>query len=168
MDNTTHLIRIPNMENHNCFGCSTENQFGLHLQFFTDGEHILAFPEVPPHLCGWENIIHGGITATILDEIMGWSVLYLLKKFPMTKTMTVDYLKPLYIGEKLKVVGSVIHIQTDREARIRGELYNQNQELCARAEGIFATFPPKVLQKMGVVRPEMAAEFERIIQQRER
>lgn len=157
------LIAIPNRNNHNCFGCSSQNPYGLHMEFFTDKEKVYSFLEVPAHLCGWENIIHGGITSTLLDEIMGWSVIALLKKFPMTKTIQIDFKKPVYIGEKLSIIGEIEEIISDREARVKGKIYNEKKELCASSEGLFASFIPRALQRMGVISREMSEEFQTIL-----
>jgi acyl-coenzyme A thioesterase PaaI-like protein len=51
------------------------------------------FLTVPEHLCGWSKMVHGGVVTTILDEIMSWSALYLLKKVIVTRTMTIEFIK---------------------------------------------------------------------------
>ena len=60
--------RLPNTETHNCFGCSPINPSGLQMKFFTDDKTVFARVTVPDHLCGWNNVIHGGVLTTMLDE----------------------------------------------------------------------------------------------------
>jgi hypothetical protein len=69
-----NLKHLPNRTDSMCFGCIPANPTGLRLEFFTDGESIFSWVKVPAHLCGWENLVHGGIISTILDEVMGRTV----------------------------------------------------------------------------------------------
>ncbi len=92
------LRELPNSRNHNCFGCSPANPSGLQMKFLTDGEAVYSQLEVPEHLCGWSNIVHGGVLTTILDEIMSWSAIHLLKRIALTRTLTVEFLKPVPVG----------------------------------------------------------------------
>jgi len=133
-----------------CFGCSPVNPAGLHLEFFTDGESIYSWVTVPGHMCGWKDIVHGGIISTILDEVMGRSVIYKTKHFAMTKSMTVDFLKPVYIGTELKAEGRVIEIKNYREILAEGLLFNKAGEPCAKARGLFTFFKPGDRKKLGI------------------
>ena len=60
---------LPNADTHNCFGCSPINAHGLQMKFYTDEESVFTWLSVPEHLCGWNNLVHGGVLSTILDEI---------------------------------------------------------------------------------------------------
>src|SRR5665647_3164254 len=82
------LKKISNVEGQTCFGCGEINTIGLHMEFLTDGQRVYSFVTVPSAMAGWDQTVHGGVTATILDEIMGWSVIYLLKKIGVTKSIT--------------------------------------------------------------------------------
>lgn len=53
-----------------CFACGTENPIGLKLQFYQEGEIYIATFTAGHLLQGYQNIIHGGIVATLLDEAM--------------------------------------------------------------------------------------------------
>ena len=55
-----------------CFGCGAANEGGLHLSFhrFEDGL-VETRHHAAPHHCGLDTVVHGGIQATILDEVMG-------------------------------------------------------------------------------------------------
>ena len=105
MDEKEVLKPLPNTDTHNCFACSPINHSGLHMEFFTNDRSVFSWITVPDHLCGWNNLVHGGVLSTILDEIMSWAAIYLLKRVTMTKSMTVDFLKPVYIDHELKAAG---------------------------------------------------------------
>jgi acyl-coenzyme A thioesterase PaaI-like protein len=54
-----------------CFVCGVDNPIGLHLDIWMDGEQVWAeFTPGQQHQ-GWPGVLHGGIQATLLDEIMG-------------------------------------------------------------------------------------------------
>ncbi len=60
-------------DNH-CFGCSPHNERGLRMQFVKTGRHAVeARYLVPEHFCGAPQVVHGGIQATMLDEVLGYS-----------------------------------------------------------------------------------------------
>ncbi len=73
--NGDSLLHLPNDDNHNCFGCSPNNKSGLKMEFYTNKEKdsVFSWLSIPGHVCGWGNIVHGGIVSTILDEAMGWA-----------------------------------------------------------------------------------------------
>ena len=142
-----------------CFGCSQKNSHGLKMKFYTDETTLYSWLSVPPHLCGWEGIVHGGVLSTMLDEIMGWSAIYTLRKIVMTKSMTIDYLKPVYIEDKLRVEGKVIERVSDREVIIEGKLYKEDNVLCARTRGTFAVFTANAIKRLKIMPQEVIDSF---------
>lgn len=55
-----------------CFGCGEANDGGLHLRFVRlDDGTVETRHKTAPHHCGLDTVVHGGIQATILDEVMG-------------------------------------------------------------------------------------------------
>ena len=136
-----------------CFGCSQKNPHGLKMRFYTDDTALYSWLSVPPHLCGWDGIAHGGVLSTILDEVMGWSAINSLRRIAMTKTMTVDFLKPVYIGDKLRAEGRVVEQVSAREAIIEGKLYRDDDVLCVQTRGTFAIFTPKAITRMKIMSP---------------
>jgi len=63
-------IEIPKPSGYNCFACGTANPIGLHLNFFRSGDYVCSEITLDRYHGGWENIAHGGIISTILDEVM--------------------------------------------------------------------------------------------------
>ena len=153
------LTAIYNSDSHNCFACSTKNKFGLQMKLFTDGEAVYSGLSVPEHMGGWQHIVHGGIVSTILDEIMGWTGLYMLKKITLTKSMTVDFIKAVHIGEKLEAEGRIVDYNGNRNASIQGFLYNEKKVLCAKAEGSFTVLSPKLAKRIGVMTDDDIRDF---------
>ena len=69
--------RLPVDEDHNCFACGPANPHGLHMSFMSNGEVVVSHLTVPEHRRGWNNMVHGGIISTILDEGMSWAAIHL-------------------------------------------------------------------------------------------
>lgn len=161
MDDTS-FVQLPNRIGHRCFGCSPVNPCGLKMTFFSDGKMLFSELSVPDHLSGWNNIVHGGVISTILDEIMGWSAIYLLKCFVLTKSITVEFMKPLLVGKKLRAEGRVADVKNDRQAAMDGSLYDDDGNLCARATGTFAIFAPAVALRLGIIDDGVVEDLERL------
>jgi len=156
--NKDHLKEIISRDAH-CFGCSQKNPHGLKMRFYADDTTIYSWPKVPDYLCGWDGIVHGGVLSTILDEIMSWSAIYNLHRVVMTKTMTVDFVKPVYIADELRVEGRVIEQPNKREVIVEGEIYKEDNVLCARSRGTFAVFTAKAVKRMKIMPPEVLNGF---------
>jgi len=58
-----------------CFACSQENPIGLKLKPVQDGEKVTAEFTAGKFHQGWDNIIHGGILYTLLDEVTAYAML---------------------------------------------------------------------------------------------
>ncbi len=65
------LPRVSDM----CFGCGTDNPVGLHLHYDVeaDGSTVVT-TNIAERYSGEPGIVHGGIQATLLDEVMGRAV----------------------------------------------------------------------------------------------
>jgi uncharacterized protein (TIGR00369 family) len=89
-----------------CFVCGDRNPLGLKLVFGMDEDRGEAGAEVtfPRHLQGWENVVHGGMLATVLDEAM----IYAARAAGLTcitGEITVRFVKPGRTGVPMKVRG---------------------------------------------------------------
>lgn len=80
-----------------CFACGKDNPIGLHLTFIEDDEYCRATFISERNYQGYEGIIHGGIIATLLDEVMAR---FAWKKYGSAATakLEVRYLKPAPTG----------------------------------------------------------------------
>ena len=60
------------VDNDKCFACGSQNQQGLQLEFIysPDGSRAETRFVPGPQFQGWQNIVHGGIISTLLDEVM--------------------------------------------------------------------------------------------------
>ena len=142
-----------------CFGCGSNNPHGLQMKFATDGEAVYSHVIVPSHLTGWNDLVHGGILSTILDEIMAWSAIYLVRKVAVTKSMQIEFMKPVFAGEELKVTGQVLSRPNEREAIMEGLVHNNRGELCTRSTAVFTLFSTSVAKRKGIMSDADIAAF---------
>ena len=141
---------LPTSAGHNCFACSPRNSAGLRMNFFAHAESVYSRVTIPDHLCGWNNVAHGGVVSTILDETMSWAAMYLLKRVSLTQTMAVEFIKPVAIDTLMEAESSVVELQGRRDAIIKGVLTNADGKVCATSRGTFKTFSPAVAKRLKI------------------
>ena len=124
---------------HHCFVCGELNERGLRTTIYaTTG---LAWTEVTlgPDLVGWSDKAHGGILATLLDELMGWA-LFEHDCWGVTAELTVRYLRPVDVSQRLRVEGEVTEANR-RLFRTRGRIIGEDGVLLATAEARYVAAP---------------------------
>ncbi len=165
LKNRDNYILLPNSDAHNCFGCSPVNSSGLQMKIYTNRETdvVASWLSVPGAFSGWANFAHGGIISTILDEVMGWAGLVILRKLVVSKSTTVDYLKPVFIDSEIRAEGSVLRVNSEREGVMQGCIYNDSGEVCAKSSSVVSLFTIEALRKMGATDEEMLSGIEQVI-----
>jgi len=94
-----------------------------------------------PDFQGWEDITHGGIVATILDEVMGWA-LASADSWGYTAKLTIQYRRPTPIGRRLRAEGRLVE-RRRRLLTTRAQLADaETGELLATADGLYVAAPP--------------------------
>lgn len=123
----------------NCVVCGIENDLGLKTKFYeTENKELIAIFTPHEKLQSYPGILHGGISATILDETIGRAIMMHAGKsaFGVTLELNVKYKKPVPLGVELKVIGRI----TKDRGRIfegTGELLLPNGDVAVSAEGKF-------------------------------
>ena len=92
---------------HACFACGELNAHGLQLVLHVDGGMCWTELTLRPEFQGWEGIAHGGIVATILDEVMGWA-LAAADAWGFTAKMSIDYRRPVPVGTRIRGEGRLV------------------------------------------------------------
>jgi uncharacterized protein (TIGR00369 family) len=138
------------------------------MKFFCDGEAVYAPLSVPEHLCGWSNIVHGGVLATILDETMSWTAIHLLKRIVLTQRMTIEFLKPVRVASALEARGRVRETNGKNDAVMEAVIADAAGDACARAAADFKVFSPAVARRLKIADEESIRWFEGIFSAEER
>lgn len=99
-----------------CFGCGQGNPNGLRLRFerYGDGTVEVRHQSHPDH-CGLDTVVHGGIQATVLDEVMGIAAQLALPSDAsdlacVTAEMHLRYRRPVPMAEVLVARARVVSV----------------------------------------------------------
>ena len=132
---------------YNCFACAPTNPCGLKMEFYEDGDDIVSIWTPGDNYQGWLDTLHGGIQATLLDEIGGWIIARKFQTSGMTTNLNIKYKKPIPTGKEIKIeirgrVKEVKRMFVFIEAEIRYE-----GEVRSSAEMTYYTFPKDIAEK---------------------
>ena len=134
-------------EGYNCFGCSPNNIFGLKMEFYEKGEFICCDWQPNHNFQGYRNVLHGGIQATLMDEIASWVVQIKLKTAGVTSKLETKFRKPLMVDTNTVHLKARLLEQKRNIAIIEVFLYNERNELCAEAHAHFFMFKEDVARE---------------------
>jgi len=125
---------------HNCFACGGTNPIGMHLAIEL-GEGTASTTWVAgDDFVGWEAKVHGGILATLLDEVMAWAPSS-YDSWAVTAEMQIRYRAPANPGEELSARARVTE-RRRRIYRVKGEIRGSDGRLIAEGEGRFLGASP--------------------------
>jgi acyl-coenzyme A thioesterase PaaI-like protein len=121
-----------------CFGCSPTNPVGLRLKFHHRGDTVYVRDRIPDRFHGAPGIAHGGIVATILDEISCVAGLVFRGRYVVTGELTVRYLRPCPVDVELEFLARIADSDAahPRYVVIEGEV-RQGDETLVRSTGRF-------------------------------
>lgn len=160
MTETAAFVRLESFTNDNsCFACGSQNPFGLHMRLSTNGRIVMAETVVPAHLCGWGNLIHGGILTTLLDETMSWAAIHLLKRLILTRTIQVEFVLPVAPNTTVRTEGRIDQQIKNTEALVSAVLYDEQDQVCARSSGRFALLSARMMRRMKIMNEQTIADF---------
>jgi acyl-coenzyme A thioesterase PaaI-like protein len=97
------------LPDYQCFGCSPHNAAGLRLRFWesTDGDGLEAPLTFGRQHESYPGVVHGGIVATVCDEIMGNLLVLRTGVTHFTVTLRTRFLTPLAVGTAYRCVATV-------------------------------------------------------------
>jgi acyl-coenzyme A thioesterase PaaI-like protein len=123
-----------------CFVCGPGNPIGLKLAFRL--EEDICHSEFTPGAdhCGYDNVTHGGIVFSALDDVMAnWLFLKGFKAF--TAKCDIRYRDALPIGAKVRLEGHCIK-QKARLTQMKGLMIRHDtNEVVAETEASFMMIP---------------------------
>ena len=120
---------------HSCFVCGESNASGLNLRFIAeDGKVRTQFTPKPEHI-GFKDTVHGGIIATLLDEIMVWACAVQTRRFAFCAELNVRFLKPLRPGQDAHVVAELVENRRHKIYQAKAEIHDANGTVLATATG---------------------------------
>lgn len=145
------LIDIENpFEDGHCFFCGPNNASGLKLRFQHDEETGEVSVEYTPEakFQGQGNVFHGGMQMGILDEAMWWAGYAVTGiKEAVTASASFRFLRPVYIGEKIRIVCKV-KAHEGRSIRLQGWILNPAGKKCTTVKGEYREMDREMYEKI--------------------
>ncbi|MDL2282892.1 PaaI family thioesterase [Odoribacter sp. OttesenSCG-928-G04] len=134
-------------EGYNCFGCSPHNPYGLKCQFVDEGEYVTCRWSPSENYQGFLNVLHGGIQATLIDEIACWAIFAHSKTAGVTTDMQIKYRKAVYVDQGDIYLRAKVIKANRRLVTAQVELFNADNELAAEAEVVYMVYPEELARK---------------------
>ena len=132
---------------YNCFGCNPTNPVGLAMIFFEEETRVLSFWEPKPDYQGYSDVLHGGIQATLMDELASWYVFVKLKTSGMTSGISVTYSAPVYVNRGQLTLTAELRERRKRQADIVVRLYQGSDEEKSQGICTYTIFPEEIARK---------------------
>ena len=127
------MLELPHTRS--CFVCGESNPLGLKMRFHAQGEIVTAtFTPKTEHI-GFQNVTHGGVLATVMDEIMVWACAVSTKRFAYCAEMTTRFHQPARPGEELKVTSQLTANRRNRIYEAKAEIRDPKDSLVAEGTG---------------------------------
>jgi len=155
-DSDRWLQALPNFH---CFGCDPRHPKGLRLGFDVAGPNRLRTRfTVSGEYVGAERFVHGGIIATVFDDLMKWCLLRFRRRPHITVQMEQRFRHPIFAGTPLVGEAEIVDDLPDGRVRLTATLATVADPATILAEGsaVFAVTPPELL---ALIPPEQQTEF---------
>lgn len=125
---------------HHCFACGRDNPIGMRMRIeLGEGSARTEWVGGEDYV-GWSDKLHGGIIATMLDEVMAWAPSS-YDSWAVTAEMTVRFRSPALPGERLEATGRVVE-RRRRIYEVRGEVLGADGRVVAEGTGRYLGAAP--------------------------
>ena len=127
-------------EGYNCFGCAPQNPCGLKMEFWEYGDDIVSFWNPQNNFQGWVNTLHGGIQATVIDEVAAWVVARKLQTTGVTTNLNIKYRRPIPTGDNVTIEARARLREQKRMFAIIDVTLSVKGRVCSEAELTYYCF----------------------------
>jgi uncharacterized protein (TIGR00369 family) len=125
---------------HNCFACGDRNPIGMRLHIeLGEGTARTTWTPTADYV-GWEDKVHGGLLATLLDEVMAWAPSS-YDSWAVTAEMNIRFRSPADPSERLEA-RAWVEQRRRRIYHVRGEIRGPDGRMVAEASGRFLGASP--------------------------
>ena len=131
-----NLTPMAHSARNRCFGCGPANPIGLHLEFLlAENGAVVCLATLPQHFEGHPGYAHGGIIATLLDEVMSKTV-RALGLTGLTSQLEIVYRFPVHSGVPIRLEGRLVRIE-GRKHWTEARLLDSKGRVLAEGKGLF-------------------------------
>ena len=130
-----------------CFGCGADNPSGLRLDLKLEGDQLTTEFIPGQRHEGWPGIVHGGVIAAVLYEVMeNWA--YLNGITSMMRGMETRLIAPTSTGEAIRAV-SWLDDRDGRELSVAGRLSVLDRTV-AEGTASLVELSPRQQRRLGI------------------
>ena len=137
--------------------CAFES-YWIENEIFLDGEDVVSIFPLQKNYQGWIDTLHGGIQATLLDEICAWKLIHMLGTSGVTSKMEVRYRRPIMTTWPYILIRAELVEQRRNIVVMKATITSPDGELCSYAECIYYSFPPEKAREIGFAPCETLGE----------
>lgn len=139
------LDRMPSEHLPTCFGCGSQNPDGMHIVPRYEGNRVVADLTFDKRFEGGPGLVHGGASAALMDDLIGF-VMIAHQNPGVTANLSVNYLRPIPLGEKLTAEAWMTKIH-GRKMYAEAVLRDGNNVHYLETTGLFLSVGPEHFQK---------------------
>ncbi len=129
-----------------CFVCGRKNPVGLRMTFFDNDENeVFSDYTVPAQYQSYPGIVHGGIVASMLDEVVARvSMIDDPHRFMMSVRLDAKFRKPVPIETPIRLEGKILRLKS-RLGKAQGRVLLPDGSVACEAEMSLANIPNVLL-----------------------
>jgi uncharacterized protein (TIGR00369 family) len=121
-----------------CFVCGSDNPRGLKIPYYFDGSKVKTEFIPGSDLCGFDNIVHGGIVFSLADEAM-MHLIWASGLRAITAEVTMRYHNYAKVNEKINIMAEFEQVGA-KLIKAKCALLNDGGKKIATAKGKFLPF----------------------------
>jgi acyl-coenzyme A thioesterase PaaI-like protein len=126
-----------------CFACGDDNPIGMHLEDIRrEGDEVRARLHPRPEYQSYPGMLHGGLSTTALDEVMGYAAILLAGIWSATATMEVRFRAPVPYDATLELVAGITETRS-RRVRAWARLHLPDGTVAVSCTGLLVPLPPE-------------------------
>jgi uncharacterized protein (TIGR00369 family) len=127
-----------------CFVCSENIPNGLRLKCYYENGVVKLECFANDAICGYMGIVHGGIIATILDEVMTWAAFAFSesRRLFSTREMDIKYKKPVIINKNYIALAE-FHNERKGIIYIKGSFIDTDGTIYVQSKGSYVPMDEK-------------------------
>jgi uncharacterized protein (TIGR00369 family) len=140
------MNKQPNSDH--CFVCGRKNPSGLYMQFYDNGnDEVYSDYTVASRYQSYPGIVHGGILASMLDEVVGRvAIIGDHHHFMVSVRLQVLYRHPVPVETPLKIRGRIVRLK-GRLGKAQGEIILPDGTVACEASITLADVPANILSE---------------------
>ena len=131
-----------------CFICGRKNPHGLYMRFYDNGHNeVCSTYAVPESYQSYPGVVHGGIVAAMLDEVVGRvAMIGDHHHFMMTVKLEVKYRHPVPTQTRLRILGRIVRLR-GRLGKAEGFILLPDGTIAAESQMTLADVPAAMLDQ---------------------